>query len=322
MAKPGAWLNDLALACLGTVVSLNCIKHGPVPVDDHAPLWRYVRLPQLLLFLKGELVLPSVESLQRHDPKEGDRPWDEVVQMLAFDSEPELYSRLVRFARGEMSEHQRRSFDSASGDQCKSNQRDVFKVWWETIVKTRFALCFFEAHCESIPMWRHFAPEGVAVRTSLRRLDEALEASGREWLASRMIYRDLSREITADRACNDPGIIEALRRPFLLKQREYQAENEVRLVAVDPAASAYIRVGEVRPETWIEEIRISPDLWMDDADLLSQHISTVSPALEGRVRRSTVRGGQSLGEARCAAFQASVNAEAAAKRWPKFLFTP
>lgn len=75
-------------------MSLNCIKHGPVPVDDHAPLWRYVRLPQLLLLLNGELVLPSIRTLQRHDPKEGDRPWDEVVQMLAFDSEPELYDRL------------------------------------------------------------------------------------------------------------------------------------------------------------------------------------------------------------------------------------
>lgn len=39
-----------------TVVSLDCIKHGPVPVDDHAPLWRYVPLPQLLLFPKGELI--------------------------------------------------------------------------------------------------------------------------------------------------------------------------------------------------------------------------------------------------------------------------
>jgi hypothetical protein len=302
-------------------MSLNCIKHGPVPVDEYAPLWRYVRLPQLLLLLKGELVLPSIRTLQRHDPKEGDRPWDEVLQMLAFDSEPEIYDRLEEFVRDEMSREDRKLFDSNSKDHSRSNQRIVFEKWWETVVSTRFALCFFEAHCESIPMWRHFAPEGVAVRTSLRRLDEALQSSGREWLASRMIYEDLSEEITADRAYADARIIQALGRPYLLKQREYQAENEVRLVTVDPEASAYIRVGGVRPETWIEEIRISPDLWPEDAGLLSQHICTVSPALTGYVRRSAVCPMPTIGESTFAALHAEVNREAAA-RWPDFLRRP
>lgn len=92
-------------------------------------------------------------------------------------------------------------------------------------------------------------PEGVAVRTSLRRLDEALKASGREWLASRMIYQDPSQEITADRNYADDSILQALGRPFLPKQREYRTENEVRLVTVDPEASAYIRVGGVLAHT-------------------------------------------------------------------------
>lgn len=319
MVKPGAWRKGLALACLGTVVSLNCIKHGPVPVDDHAPLWRYVRLPQLLLFLKGELVLPSVRTLQRHDPKEGDRPWDEVIQAMAFPSD--AFRPLAQFVRGEMSSADRALFDLNSRDNSKHNQRIVFEKWWEIVVSTRFALCFFEAHCESIPMWRHFAPEGVAVRTSLRRLDEALKVSGREWLASRMIYKDLSQEITADRAYADDSILQALGRPFLLKQREYQAENEVRLVTVDPEASAYIRVAGVRPETWIEEIRISPDLWTDDAELLSQHILTVSPALEGRVCRSAVCRMPTSSEDTFAILDAEVNRDAAA-RWPDFLRKP
>lgn len=302
-------------------MSLTWIKHGPVPVKDHAPLWRYVRLPQLLLFLKGELVLPSIRTLQRHDPKEGDRSWDEVLQMLAFVSEPEIYDGLEEFVRDEMSHEGRKCFDSNSKDHSRSNQRIVFEKWWETIVSTRFALCFFEAHCESIPMWRNFAPEGVAVRTSLRRLDEALQSSGREWLASRMIYENLSEEITADRAYADARIIQALGRPYLLKQHEYQAENEVRLVTVDPEPTAYIRVAGVRPETWIEEIRISPDLWPEDAGLLSQHILTVSPKLKGRVHRSAVCRISTIGDATFAALHAEVNRDAAA-RWPEFLRKP
>lgn len=252
---------------------------------------------------------------------EGARPWDEVLQMLAFDTEPEVYDRLEEFVRNEMSDEERKLFDSNSKDHSRSNQWIVFEKWWEIVVSTRFALCFFEAHCESIPMWRHFAPEGVAVRTSLRRLDEALQSSGREWLATRMIYEDLSEEITADRAYADVRIIQALRRPFLLKQREYQAENEVRLVTVDPTASAYIRVGTVRPETWIEEIRISPDLWTADAELLKQHILTVSPALDGRVQRSAVSRMPTISEETFAALDAEVNRDAAA-RWPDFLRTP
>lgn len=301
-------------------MDLQCVKIGPRSVLPHESLWRYVRLPQLLLLLKGQVSLPSIRALQRHDRLEGRGKWDEVVQAVGFEQGE--YGALVDYVRQRrMSQRDRDLFLVNSPKHPKANQRKVLEIWSELLVSTRYALCLFQSPQESMAMWRLYAADGVAIRTSLSRLDAALAPTQRPWLASRMIYRDLSRELTGDDAHNDEGARAAIRRPFFLKRKEFEGENEVRLVTVDPARRTHLLLTGVHPEDWIEEIRISPDIWPGDATLIQELIAESKPALARLIRHSPVREEPELEDSAWKELDAEVNREDA-EHWPEFLRVP
>ena len=43
------------------------IEQGPVAVGADEPLWRYVRLSTLFLYLSGRAYIPSIKALQERD---------------------------------------------------------------------------------------------------------------------------------------------------------------------------------------------------------------------------------------------------------------
>jgi hypothetical protein len=156
-----------------------------------------------------------------------------------------------------------------------ASQQVVFEHWYRSLISTRYALCLFQSRHESIAMWRLYAPHGFAIRTSFRALAGALQASGRKWRISQMKYVDREEEVTAGDESRDEHFNETLRRPFLLKSREYEYEKEVRLFTVDPGALPTLVVEGVSPEKWIEEIRISPEMWREDAEFAGADRATM-----------------------------------------------
>lgn len=294
------------------------IENGPLPVDAHAALWRYVSLPALLLYLDGRLRLPSVLALRRLDRLEGLAAWDHVTQTEGFSADER--EQLWEYFYSSLSARDQELF-SRNAALPGVNQRRVYEHWHRLVVSTRYALCFFLAEHESIAMWRLYAPQGFAIRTSLDSLNKALGNGKQRWRISRMKYWDKSKEINPDQTHADPQLKSALRRPFLLKSREYQYENEVRLFTVDGHARPNLLVETVAPEDWIEEIRVSPEIWSEDAELLRDLIKSRCSVLEKRIGASPIASAP-IQESCWSDIDADVSHENAAKNWPPFLREP
>jgi hypothetical protein len=171
-------------------------------------------------------------------------------------------------------------------------------------------------------MWRLYAPQGFAIRTSLDALNKALGSTKGKWRISRMKYWDKSREINPDQTHADSELMSALRRPFLLKSREYAYENEARLFTVDGHARPNLIVEKVAPEDWIEEIRVSPEIWSEDAGLLRDLIKARCPPLQNRIGPSPLASTTNHAESSLSDIEADVSHENAEKNSPDFLWEP
>lgn len=296
------------------------IENGPLPVDARAALWRYVSLPALLLYLDGRLRLPSVLSLRRLDRLEGLTMWDHVTQTDGFSVDER--KQLWNYVPSRLSQRAQDLFLHNAPEHPEANQRVIYEHWHRLVVSTRYALSFFLAKHESIAMWRLYAPQGFAIRTSLDSLNKALENTKQKWRICQMKYWDKSTKIDPDQTHADPELKSTLRRPFLLKSREYEYENEVRLFTVDGHARPNLIVEKVAPEDWIEQIRVSPEIWSEDAELLHELIKVRCPALQDRIRSSPLSSAPSHAESCWSDIEADVSHENAAKNWPPFLWEP
>ena len=160
--------------------------------------------------------------------------------------------------------------------------------------------------------------KGFALRTSLASLERALQTTKRNWRISQMLYWDKSQEITPDDTHNDLVLKQCLRYPYLLKSREYQYENEVRLCTVDAGARPNLLVEGVHPEEWIKEIRISPELWFEDASIIHDLICQHYPAMKDRLGQSPLSNAPSEFDGLWSEHVAKTSIEGAAKNWPPF----
>jgi hypothetical protein len=294
------------------------LDNGPMPVDPSISLWRYVSLPALLLYLEGRLSLSSVRELRRMDPQEGVQQWDHITHADAFSSEE--YGELREYVKSLLSPQQLRVFE-LNKEYPGANQQELFRRWHKILIATRYALCFFHSRHESIAMWRLFAPKGFAIHTSLDCLESALKGTNRAWRISRIRYWDKSTEIVPDDTHNDPELRAILRYPHLLKGMEYKYENEVRLCTVDSAARSHLMVENVPPETWIQEIRVSPDIWHEDAELLRKLIADRCPAIKNQIVSSPLTLTPSFVDN----FEEQLNSDMSkieAADWPAFLHKP
>ena len=293
------------------------IENGPLAVDSHTFLWRYVSLPTLLLYLDGRLRLPSVLGLRRLDRLEGLITWDHVTQTEGFSADQR--EQLWKYVRSMLSPRDLESFDLNTKLGNDGNQRVVYQHWQHLVSSTRYAMSFFLAGHESIAMWRLYAPQGFAIRTSLDSLNKALKSTKQKWRISRMKYWDKSVEIIPDQTAVDAELKSVLRRPFLLKSQEYEYENEVRLFTVDSRARPNLIVENVRPEDWIERIQVSPEIWSEDADLLRDLIKARCPVLQNCIGSSPLASAPSDADSILSDMEANASQENAEKNWPDFL---
>jgi hypothetical protein len=298
----------------------NTIANGPLQVDRHATLWRYVTLPTLLLYLDGRLRLSSISRLRGLDPLEGTRLWDHVTQTEAFTRLE--YKELFDYVRDRHLSKADQGLLDLNRDHPGANQTVIFDHWHRLVVSTRYALCLFSSEHQSIAMWRLYAPHGFAIRTSVSALEKGLEATSNKWRISKMKYINAQDEVTSDDVFNDNQLKEALRRPFFLKAQEYSYENEVRLVTIDPRALPSIEIEGVSASEWIEQIVISPEMWSRDAELLTQLIESRCPALKGRVHKSSAFNVPDAEDSSWTGIEADAAKEDALKHWPPSLWEP
>ncbi len=160
-------------------------------------------------------------------------------------------------------------------------------------------------------------------KSSVQCLRNALRASKRDWRAGRMKYWDRSREITPDDTHANHPLRRVLRHPYFLKSLEYSQENEVRLVTVDPDGGPTLLINDVNPLDWIMEIRISPEVWPEDAKILRTLIEQRSPQLKDRISISKVPLGHTKDDAEESWLEITADLrQAEAAKWPMWLRAP
>ena len=137
-----------------------------------------------------------------------------------------------------------------------------------------------------------------------------------------MKYWDRSREIAPDDISRDPVLKQSLRHPYLLKSQEYEYEKEVRLTTVNGRACPTLVVEGVRPEDWIREIRISPDIWHEDAGILRDLISARCPKLAECLRHSPLSNSPSNSKMHWSKIEANLAQKDSEENWPDFLHEP
>jgi len=135
------------------------------------------------------------------------------------------------------------------------------------------------------PMWSFYARDGMAIKTTLGRIQTAIgETELEELLVARMEYPIQGRLHPLFR---DPDFA---RRPFLFKSASYDHEAEVRLVfRVNPAAvESGIKIN-VDAKRLLDggEIIISPFMLADEARAVKEVARSLMPEVSVGIRHSS-----------------------------------
>jgi hypothetical protein len=229
------------------------------------PLFRYMKLSTLLLLLKGKAFFPAVANLCKEDPFEGtlfcepEWLWSALSELKGQDSAAKLDKWLREKAKG----WEREMIDSEE-TRPGSRSRLLAEIYIRELRDRRAAWCWFQNDLESAGMWSVYGHKGVAVRTSLSELTSALP-SNRSFQVARMRYVDRRpcSENPFDPKIKDRALIT---RPHLLKAIEYKHENEIRIVAKCPAQCGGIIVDDIKWQSLINEVIISPLLPAQEAE--------------------------------------------------------
>ena len=160
------------------------------PEDPRTPLWRYMKFDYYKSMLSNG-GLYFARADKLGDPLEGSYP----------------------LANKQLYEHQREEWARPVPDA----DRDSLLETWR---KHTWVSCWHMNEHESAYMWERYAPElkSVAVRTTYQRLDDLLDY----WCFLGVVrYIDLQQEVSN---------IRSSREPFVIKDKEFEPEREVRAV--------------------------------------------------------------------------------------------
>jgi len=231
------------------------ITNSPsIQLRDDEPLWRFTKLPAFLALLEGNLSLPTLANLQKDDPEEGN-----TFVNIAPDGAPvvdlsTIEDWLERHATG------------AEQSEIKANtaknsypQRTFVEIFKRELAKRRCIWCWHgdPDNNQSRAMWHIYADRGVAIRSDLATIKASVEckepfsafARQVEYVDPHLAITDWSREFD--------------HRPFLLKNKGYCFENEVRIVFAVEATPA-VHHFQIDAKQLIKEVVISPRLFHDE----------------------------------------------------------
>jgi hypothetical protein len=250
-------------------------------LDDDTPIWRYVPLRSLFFYLNGLIFIPSVAKLKAGDPFEGKSHDDIAWFNQAFlDRYGDKADGLDKWMLAKLcSDAERHVIDinktNAGGSPAPLYLR---RHYFDFIMQTRFAWCWFHSQRESAAMWSVYGNQGVAIKTTVGRIKALFESSGRKFIYGRMTYVDYENGHDFD-----PSILnyQLLLRPYFLKRKEYESENEVRFVT---AASERGERGGILTKglllDWITAIRLWPGLTVDEEKSLCKAVRHFIPTVD------------------------------------------
>ncbi len=241
-------------------------------LPDYAEVWRYVPLRTLFFYLNGLVFIPSVAKLRAGDPFEGEFYENIAWFNSAFrDHYGNEANTIDEWMFKELcSDHERhhieinRNYTNAAAEVFRRHYFDFIR-------RTRFTWCWFQSYRESAAMWSVYGNQGVAIKSTVGKICSVLEKTGREFIYGRMTYVDYRSGVSTDFNPEQKSDYRLLLRPFFLKRREYESEDEVRFVTagVDREERSGILLKELSPQQWISEIRLWPGLTHDEEESIN-----------------------------------------------------
>ena len=226
---------------------------GSLP--DDAPLWRYIRLSNLLSLFRGSVFIPSIETLQRVDPNEATNLCGNTQTYFQKLTDDEKALLLHSATRSEQNFIQ----TAAEVDRWETYSQ----IWVRELAQRRCAWCWYHGDIESMAQWHVYAPDGVAIKTTPRRIRKAL--------GDRVKY-GLIAEINYDQLDVSPLFL----RPYFQKQKCYQHECEVRVILPRESPRGPGMKLDLDWTELTEHIEISPLLNLPEACELRAAVSEIA----------------------------------------------
>jgi hypothetical protein len=214
-------------------------------LPEGAELWRYMRLSTFLMLLRGKVYVPTIADLRRRDPLEATRLCQRTREYFDHLTGPDRDWLLAGATEREQ------AILNHPKAQPEEKARVFRHIWDRELAERRTIWCWHQAKIESMALWHIYAREGVAVKTTPARLKSAFDPHfvGRG-LIGPVHYIDDSHQEALDHH---------FLRPYLLKQRCYQHEREVRVVLPrNPDDPDGRRLLPIDPRKLISEVLVSP----------------------------------------------------------------
>ncbi len=223
-------------------------------IAPQTKLWRYIRLSTLLLLLtKKRVFVPSIETLRKHDPTEA--------------------SVLCGKTHSHFRNLDKESVEWLATLRKKGTRGDPLSIWMAQIVQRRCAWCWHNAPIESMGLWHIYAKEGVAICTTPERLRRCLTPNKYFKAASIGSVEYHMRGTAVD------GSDVTLLRPYMIKQKCYEYEKEVRVIFPVTRQHRGGLTLPFHPSELIEEIAISPYMPQSEAAALRHLVTALYPTL-------------------------------------------
>jgi hypothetical protein len=258
--------------------------HPSLQVHGETELIRYMKPTTLLLLFAGKVFIPTLSTLQKSERfealvpstvwslslhREGIHPW-EAIRNFFKASEEWLKSRADR-NKPKVVRQEGEDFNNAYLD-------FLAKIWLRELSIRRCIWCWNRFKEASYALWRLYGERGVAVVSTLNRIDAALEAArpfkglvgSIKYFLPRSIFepQEMPKDLPSFYSMM---VVENLRRPYFYKDSGYRFEDEVRFVIAANAQAVAEKGGaliDVDPKKLIKEILVSPQLPEDERRML------------------------------------------------------
>ncbi len=234
--------------------SITPVLHHLDDLPHDAKLWRYMRLSTLMMHIESKVFIPSIEQLRHSDPMEA----KQVCNLThAYFNDLPLSDRNWLIRDGGTATTSERTLLSHPLTESWQTTQILLAIWDRELSRRRCAWCWHHGSIESMALWHIYGKEGVAVQTTPSRIAKTFQESYsvNTALIAKVGYVDEVQDMEAKLYfC----------RPYLMKQRCYRHENEVRVIVQRSPelanSSAGINLPRIDYRTLIGEVRISPNL--------------------------------------------------------------
>lgn len=255
-------------------------------LNEYEVIWRYVPLRTLFFYLNGLIFIPSVANLSVGDPFEGQFYENIVWFNDAFSNHYGAQAKIIedwifkKFCPEPVQETIKINRGNPSGANFVSET--LRRHYFDFIRRTRFAWCWFSSNRESAAMWNVYGNQGVAVKTTVGRLNALFEKTECDFIYGRMTYVDYQSGVSTEFDPLSPSDYHLLLRPFFLKRKEYESEREVRYVTAgnDCGKKGGILLKNMKPQDWISAIRLWPGLTTDEENSIRKAIAEFMQSMD------------------------------------------